>query len=164
MDNHSMRFRNLSRVVLAALSVTLPVKAVTTVTIKVTVLAPLSCVINDNKPIEVNFGEILTTRIDGINYRQQVRYTLNCPGAGSNAMKLQVHGTGASFDSTVLGTNKNGLGIALLLDDNKVAINNWLNFTYPTLPELWAVPVMQPDAILTGGKFSAGATMKVDYQ
>ncbi|CAI1772527.1 Minor fimbrial protein prsF precursor [Serratia quinivorans] len=135
-----------------------------TVTVKVTVVAPPPCVINDDRPIEVEFGDVMTTRVDGDNYKMPVNYMLSCPGAPSNAMKLQVKGTGAAFDSTVLQSNKADLGIELRQGDSKLAVNGWLNFTYPNKPELWAVPVKQRGATLTGGEFSAGATMEVAYQ
>ncbi|HHR6038868.1 TPA: fimbrial protein [Providencia alcalifaciens] len=135
-----------------------------TVTVRVTVLAPPPCVINDDRPIDVEFGDVMTTRVDGNNYKIPVNYTLSCTGSTSNAMKLQVKGTGATFDATVLQTNKTGLGIELQQDGGKLAVNKWLNFTYPNKPELWVVPVKQSGAILTGGEFSAGATMAVDYQ
>ncbi|MGF6191422.1 fimbrial protein [Serratia sp. 2723] len=153
---------------LAALLAALPLLAwavpSATVTVKVTVVAPPPCVINDDRPIDVEFGDVMTTRVDGDNYKMVVNYTLSCPGAPSNAMKLQVKGTGAAFDATVLQTNKTGLGIELRQGDSKLAVNGWLNFTYPNKPELWAVPVKQRGATLTGGEFSAGATMAVDYQ
>ncbi|CAI2019365.1 putative minor fimbrial subunit StfE [Serratia fonticola] len=140
--------------------------ATSTVTIKVTVSAPPPCVINDDRPIEVEFGEVMTTRVDGNNYRRNVNYTLKCTNASSNAMKLQVNGTGAGFDSQVLQTNKAGLGIALLQDERRLPINTgWINFTYPNQPVLVAVPVKQSNVKLDGGEFfSAGATMKVAYQ
>lgn len=135
-----------------------------TVTVKVTVLAPPPCVINDDRPIDVEFGDVMTTRVDGDNYKMPVNYTLSCTGGTTNAMKLQVKGTGAAFDATVLQTNQTGLGIELRQGDSKLAVNDWLNFTYPNKPELWAVPVKQRGATLKWGEFSAGATMAVDYQ
>ncbi|MDW5512097.1 fimbrial protein [Serratia proteamaculans] len=135
-----------------------------TVTVKVTVVAPPPCVINDDRPIDVEFGDVMTTRVDGDNYKMPVNYTLSCTGGTSNAMKLQVKGIGAAFDATVLQTNKAELGIELRQGDSKLAVNDWLNFTFPNKPELWAVPVKQRGATLTGGEFSAGATMAVDYQ
>lgn len=135
-----------------------------TVTVKVTVVAPPPCVINDDRPVEVEFGDVMTTRVDGDNYKMPVNYTLSCTGGTSNAMKLQVKGNGAAFDATVLKTNKTGLGIELRQGDGKLAVNSWLSFTYPNKPELWAVPVKQAGTTLTGGEFSAGATMAVDYQ
>ncbi|MFK3843845.1 MULTISPECIES: fimbrial protein [Serratia] len=150
----------------AALLLVLPsvTQAVTTVTVKVTVMAPPSCIINDERPIVVEFGEVMTTRVDGSNYRLPVTYTLDCKDAPSNAMKLQVQGAGADFDVEVLQTNQAGLGIELQQGDSKLPVNSWLNFTYPNKPELWAVPVKQGGVTLTGGEFTAGATMKVDYQ
>jgi len=138
--------------------------ASSTVTVTVTVVAPPPCVINDDRPIEVEFGDVMTTRVDGDNYKMAVNYTLSCPDAPSNAMKLQVRGTSAAFDATVLQTNKTGLGIELRQGDSKLAVNHWLNFTYPNKPELWAVPVKQRGATLMGGEFSAGATIAVAYQ
>lgn len=135
-----------------------------TVTVKVTVVAPPPCTINDERPIEVEFGDVMTTRVDGSNYKMPVNYTLSCSGALSNAMRLQVQGSGAPFDATVLQTNKTGLGIELRQGESKLAVNGWLNFTYPNKPELWAVPVKQSSVTLTGGEFTAGATMKVAYQ
>ncbi|MGQ1888420.1 fimbrial protein [Serratia marcescens] len=137
---------------------------IASITVKVTVVMPPPCVINDNRVIAVEFGDVLTTRVDGENYRKPVAYTLDCKGGSSNAIKLQVKGNGASFDGTVLRSDKVGLGIKLLQGENKLPINTWLNFTYPNQPELWAVPVKQNGMDLAGGKFTASATMKVDYQ
>lgn len=72
--------------------VQLSAEANTLVNVRVTVLSP-PCVINGGQPIEVNFGdEVMTTRIDGSNYRRPVNYTLTCNGQSSNALKLQVQG------------------------------------------------------------------------
>lgn len=152
--------------VLAGMLAALPMLAwaSSSITVKVTVLAPPPCVINDDRPIDVEFGDVMTTRVDGDNYKMPVNYTLSCTGGTTNAMKLQVKGTGAAFDATVLRTNQTGLGIELRQGDSKLAVNDWLNFTYPNKPELWAVPVKQRGATLKWGEFSAGATMAVDYQ
>lgn len=147
------------------LLISLPLLAVTTLTVKVTIVAPPPCVINDNSLIEVNFGnDVMTTRVDGSYKKMPVVYNVVCKNAPNNAMKIQVAGNGAGFDSEVLQTNKNDLGIALISNGNRLPVNSWLNFTYPNTPRLEAVPVKQPGATLTGGAFSAGATMKVEYQ
>ncbi|MGP0843280.1 fimbrial protein [Serratia sp. CY83965] len=139
--------------------------ASTTIKVTVTIVAPPPCVINNNNLIEVNFGnDVMTTRIDGSYKKQPVVYSLECKNAPNNAMKLQIQGTGAGFDSEVLQTNKDGLGVALLRNGSRQPINSWINFTYPTKPTLEAVPVKQAGATLRGGEFSAGATMKVEYQ
>ncbi|AOE97958.1 exotoxin [Serratia surfactantfaciens] len=140
-------------------------QAATTIKVTVTIVAPPPCVINNNNLIEVNFGnDVMTTRIDGSYKKQEVVYSVECKNAPNNAMKLQIQGTGAGFDSEVLRTDKEGLGIALLRNGNPQPINSWINFTYPNLPQFEAVPVKQAGATLSGGKFTAGATMKVEYQ
>lgn len=138
-------------------------QAVTNVTVKVTVTAP-PCTVNNNKAIEVNFGDVMTTRVDGAQYRKQVAYSLSCEGGAGKAMKLQVQGTAAGFDSGVLGTSVSALGIRLQNGNSNMPVNNWVNFTYPNKPALWAVPVKQSGVTLAGGQFSAAATLKVAYQ
>ncbi|HID9469481.1 TPA: fimbrial protein [Serratia liquefaciens] len=142
-----------------------PVRAATSIKVTVTIVAPPPCVINNNNLIEVNFGnDVMTTRIDGSYKKQSVLYSVECKNAPNNAMKMQIQGNSAVFDRDVLQTNKNDLGIALLRNGNREPINTWVNFTYPNLPKFEAVPVKQAGATLSGGAFSAGATMKVEYQ
>jgi type 1 fimbria pilin len=45
-----------------------------------------------------------------------------------------------------------------------VSVNDWLNFNWPYTPELRAAPVMSHANVLTGGAFSASATLYVEYQ
>ncbi len=140
-------------------------QAVTTIKVTVTIVAPPPCVINDNNLIEVNFGnDVMTTLIDGSYKKQPVVYSVECKNAPNNAMKMQIQGNSAVFDGDVLQTNKDDLGVALLRNGNRQPINTWVNFTYPNLPTFEAVPVKQAGATLSGGAFSAGATMKVEYQ
>lgn len=136
-----------------------------TINVTVTIVAPPPCVINGDNLIEVNFGnDVMTTRIDGSYKKMSVNYSVTCKGASSNAMKIQIQGTGAGFDSDVLKTNKGNLGIALLRNGNDQPINRWVKFTYPNLPKFEAVPVKKSGVKLNGGAFSAGATMMVEYQ
>ncbi|WP_426506275.1 fimbrial protein [Serratia proteamaculans] len=136
----------------------------TTVTVTVTIITP-TCEVNGNNLIEVDFGsDVLTTRIDGSYKKTPVPYSVECKNAPSTAMKLWIEGTGAAFDGKVLRTNQTDFGIAFLNAGIALPINSWLKFTYPKLPTLEAVPVKRNGAKLTGGAFSSGATMKVEYQ
>lgn len=133
------------------------------IALTVTIVAP-PCVINNNQAITVEFGDVMTTRVDGNNYRMPVNYTLSCPSGSPSAMRLSVEGTAASFSSSLLKTSNPALGIQLQTGTATFPVNFRLNFTYPNKPELWVLPVKQPGATLTGGEFTATATMKVDYQ
>ncbi|OWO85709.1 fimbrial protein [Photorhabdus luminescens] len=128
------------------------------------VIAPPPCVINNGNTIDVDFGDVMINRIDGVNYMQPVKYTVKCEKMPANAMKMMISGNTASFDRTVLQTNHSGLGIAVIHNGRKLPVNDWMKFSYPNFPELHAVPVKDMATALKGGDFGAGATMMVEYQ
>ena len=137
----------------------------TTLTVRASVVLSAPCVINGNKPIEIDFGDsVMTNRIDGVNFKEPVNYTLVCSGLKANALRLRIQGNAASFNHELLGTNKSGLGIALLHNDVRLPIGAFLDFSYPALPALYAVPVRQTGIKLIAGEFSAAATLEVVYQ
>lgn len=151
-------------VLLAAMQAEAGATKVTIVQITVTVVEPPKCVINENRPIEVDFGQVVTTRIDGNNYRVPVTYGLDCKGSQGATLAMSVSGGVTGFDSAALRTSVDGLGIRLYADDQLLAVNSGAhNFDYPNMPALYAVPVKQADARLGGGEFTAAATLEVGY-
>lgn len=138
-----------------------------TVKVSVTVVKPLPCIINGGRPIEVNFGdEVMTTRIDGYRYRVPIDFSFTCANPYKSAMRMQIRGGTANFGQGLLGTNRDSLGIAILRQQNgePLSLNSWLNFTYPNLVKLDAVPVKRAGVNLDTGEFTASATLRVDYQ
>lgn len=132
-----------------------------------TLVAPPPCVINSNQDINVDFGnDLLVGRVDGVNYEKAINYTLDCSVGASvtSAFKLQLQGSGAGFDSSVLNTSKSDLGLELRSGGVKLPVNTWINFNEPARPALTAVPVKNSVGTLTGGVFTASATLLVDYQ
>lgn len=153
-------------VMVALLNVAPPAQAVD-VYFSGTLVAPPPCVINANQDISVNFGDdLLVGRVDGVNYEQVIDYSLDCSAGASvtSAFKLQLQGNGAGFDSSVLNTSKTGLGLELRSGGAKLPVNSWINFNEPARPALTAVPVRNSVGTLTGGVFTASATLLVDYQ
>lgn len=135
------------------------------VTISGVVVAPPSCVINGGNTLTIPFGDdLMTTRIDGTAYRRAVPYTVTCTNVPSNAMTLELKGAGAAFEAGVLATNKTDMGIRLLVNGVNWPLNSTVKFTYPTLPGMEAVPVKRAGSTLTGGAFSAVATLVVAQQ
>lgn len=137
----------------------------TTVNFSVTVIDPPPCKINDGNDVSVDFGtEVLITRVNGENYKKPVPYNLTCvPEPSSNALKMQFSGQAAGFDSALATSNSN-LGIKLLQGDTVLPVNSWLNFTWPTTPQINAVLVKRPGSTLSPGAFTGVATMVVHYQ
>ncbi|WP_257017577.1 fimbrial protein [Serratia fonticola] len=154
----------LAGVLFSALLTSVPVSAMP-VNIRGTVILPPPCTINNNQTIWVDFGdEVMTTRIDGVNYKQTIAYSLSCDIQKSNDLKMRIQGGTAGFGTGLLGTNKGDLGIALYYGTQRLNINTWFNYTYPNQPVLYAVPVKRSGATLTGGEFTASATLLIDYQ
>lgn len=149
---------------MAGASMTVMAGRTATVTVKVTVVEVPPCTINGNRVIEVDFGDVIVPQIDGHRYLKPVNYSLECTGQLTNAMKLAIQGNPASFDNSALKTSVDGFGIAMRVNGQPLAINNWLNFVYPNKPVLEAVPVKRAGVELPGGEFSAGATLMVQYQ
>jgi type 1 fimbria pilin len=140
------------------------VAATTTLNITGTILLPPPCVINGDQEISVNFtDEVMTTKVDGINYRQPVIYTLSCTAASANTLKMQIRGINSGFANS-LQTSNTDLGIALSSDTLALPVNSWLNFNLPSQPALFATLVKRPGATLKAGVFTATATILVDYQ
>ncbi|MBK0089572.1 fimbrial protein [Erwinia sp. S59] len=136
----------------------------TTATVKVKVLAP-PCIVNGNRDIPIDFGnDIIISRIDSRIYERSIPYVLDCSAATSKALKMQLRGGGASFDTTVLGTSKANLAIELKSNGTKMAVNSWHNFTDPARPLLSAVLVKNRSGAVTGGTFTATSTLLVEYQ
>jgi type 1 fimbria pilin len=147
------------------LAVSQGVQAETSLTIRAVIIAPPPCVINGGSTLDVPFGnDLLTSRVDGVNYRRNVPYTVTCDSPFSNALTLELKGTVASFDSRVLSTRKADLGVKLFVNGADWPLNTAVNFTYPNFPVVQAVPVKRAGSKLTGGAFDAAATLVVDYQ
>lgn len=55
------------------------VQADVNLSIRAVIIAPPPCVINNGSTLDVPFGnDLLTSRIDGVNYRRGVPYTVTC--------------------------------------------------------------------------------------
>ncbi|WP_431224778.1 fimbrial protein [Serratia sp. L9] len=149
---------------LVSLGSVLPAQAVAVdVIFSGNLVVPPPCEINSDNAISVVFGnDMLTERVDGVNYEKTIAYTLDCNGATSTALKLQFQGAGTVFDASVLATSMPALGLELRSDGVKLPLNTWINFTDPTRPVLTAVPVKGNK--LNGGVFTATSTLVVDYQ
>ncbi|WP_338479774.1 fimbrial protein [Pseudomonas trivialis] len=141
------------------------VQANTNLIIRAVIIAPPPCVINGGGTLDVPFGnDLQTSRVDGVNYRRNVPYTVTCDSPFSNALTLELRGTGAAFDSRVLSTRKPDLGVKLFVNGGDWPLNTRVNFTHPNFPQVQAVPVKRAGSRLTGGAFDAAATLVVDYQ
>jgi len=154
---------------LLSLALCLPAKVFaaneTVLTIAGSIYAAIPCVINGNRPITAAFGDVQTASIDGHYKTITLDYGLSCPNARENALRMQVSGSKAGFDNTVLAIpSHNNLGVALKMDGNKMAVGDWFDFDAQKPPVLQAVLVKVKDADIKEGPFRSSATLLVDYR
>lgn len=125
------------------------------------------CKISNEQVIEVVFGNDLgVDKINGSNYKQPVKYTVDCaPGYEENNLAIVVDTTSpASFDSSAVQTNRTGLGIHILIDGVAATFAKRVVVSDPSVPpQIEAVPVQDAGIMLTEGAFEATMTLRIDY-
>lgn len=126
------------------------------------------CVVNNQNPIEVDFGEdVVISRIDGLNYKKtRILYSLLCTSLAKQGLKVTITGEPAAFNAGLLATSKPALGIQLLDESTPLTPGNSVAFNYNNgvTPELWAVLAVQNNTLPTAGSFDGSGTMVFEYQ
>lgn len=133
-----------------------------------TLRAPPPCSIDNGSTVEVDFGQrVGINKVDGVNYRQEVAYSINCesPGDLDWGMAMEIKGAATAFDrAAVQATGNPDLGIRLYQNGQPFTLNESINIDPTNRPKLEAVPVARPGAVLKEGAFVATATLQVSYQ
>ncbi|MFC0228832.1 fimbrial protein [Serratia aquatilis] len=120
------------------------------------------CVINNNGAINVPFGYVVTTQVDGTYKKQLVNYTLTCTATVPITMKISGAPSLFTYAGT-LQTSVSDLGIQLLEGTTPINLNTAWTFNPTAKPVLYAVPVKRSGSTLSAQAFTASATMTVDY-
>lgn len=139
-----------------------------TLNIRGRILEPAPCLITgsgSNGLISIEFGDnVRTDYIDGVNYAKSIEYSIHCTSNYNNALAIKIIGTPAEFGQGLLVTSVDNLAIKFNNSSTGFPVNTFLNFVYPSIPKLFAVPVVHPGIELRGQPFNATAIMQVYYQ
>ena len=127
------------------------------------------CTVNDNKPITVDFKDMIISEIDGVKYQEPIKFTLTCEDSADNpALKVRFeNNTGASFDNTLLRTSDIELGIRIDANGNKLNLGEWAPFKFNDLDsqlKLTATPVPSGRGGINDGLLTASALLTVEYE
>lgn len=122
-------------------------------------------------PVLIGFDEVAIQRIDGQSFRKDWLLKVSCDASlGSNVpVNIEYRGATSGFDQQALQTDKDGLAIRLYQVSNGqiVQLNTPYTFTVSSIGErqisLYAVPVKNPQVTLTAGRFTASATLALNY-
>lgn len=126
------------------------------------------CDVGGAGPIEVDFGEVGVTKIDGENYKKVFQVTFWCEDMNGAAVYLMYDGAPTNFDTKALQTNRQGLGVRLAYDTKIIPPKSGKEVFIPVggggaiLP-FSAVPVKADGVTLYEGPFTATATVEMRY-
>lgn len=135
------------------------------------------CQVNDDRVIEVDFGDISAVSLSDANNHRKVTVPLTCNYTQGDAY-VKITGTRLGGNTNVLATNLKNFGIALYQGDGvttKLILgdgqNNGQNaIGFPITQGLagntftfTAVPFQDGNSGLTAGAFNASANMSISY-
>ncbi|MBN6045338.1 fimbrial protein [Citrobacter sp. ku-bf4] len=124
------------------------------------------CTVSGDQEINVSFGNISVGKVNGIDNKQDIPYTVDCHGApDDSALNIQVSGVAEIFDDSAVTTSADGLGIQIQANGVPMKLNQPLKTTLGGLQSLVlsAVPVKDPAKVLSEQTFTATATLTADY-
>lgn len=134
-----------------------------------TLLARPTCTVSDKGArIDVRFGNLAISRIDGEHYRKSIPYQINCPGADTGSswrMSLTLKGNPAVFEPKALRSSVADLGIRVLLGGAELIPNvpRYIQIIPSAVPLLEAVPVKLTDSDLPSIDFTASALLLAEF-
>lgn len=137
-----------------------------------TLIIPPVCELGTTDPIIVSFGKVGVRKVDGVLFKKQVPYQLDCQGDLNQPwdVTLTFGGTlaGANFDNATLRANSplnNGkLGIQIQKDGVPLELNKPFAIATGSPPILSAVPVKRAGVDLIGDDFTATGTLTIAFQ
>ncbi|WP_272682510.1 fimbrial protein [Providencia sp. PROV120] len=122
------------------------------------------------QPIDIQFGDIGVSNVDGQNYLKNFSIDFECGDSLGDDVQLYIEygGVVAPFDSKALQTNTRGLGIRLSTQQGElIPPQSGMQITASSGDSatifLSAVPVKDPNVILLEGPFEAVGTVEIQY-
>jgi len=132
---------------------------------------PDKCVVNEGQLINVEFGEISGSNLDGKSYPQSIPVRFQCEGGsfedGTLNIKLAVSGTPAPFTNNAFKTDKTDLGIEIKHNGQLVIPNEF--YPVPNIGNggswnLVAAPLANGSKEIAEGEFNASATIVAAFE
>lgn len=127
-------------------------------------LVVVTCQVNQDKLVNISFGDVGVKKIDGVNYTMPIPFAVTCSnfyGQDNPGLTLSVSGTAADFNENAIATGVTGLGIQIMKNGVPLKLNTETEISYVSQPKLSAVPVKADGVELSAGDFHATATLVV---
>lgn len=127
-------------------------------------LVVVTCQVNQDKLVNVSFGDVGVKKIDGVNYTMPIPFAVTCSnlyGQENSGLTLSVSGTAVDFNENAIATGVTGLGIQIMKNGVPLKLNTETEISYDPQPTLTAVPVKADGVELSAGDFHATTTLVV---
>ncbi|MBH3423986.1 MULTISPECIES: fimbrial protein [Pseudomonas] len=129
---------------------------------------PVCAVSDKGRRIDVSFGNLAVSRIDGERYLKAIPYQISCPGAVIAApwrMLLTLKGIPTVFEPKAVQSSVPDLGIKIMLGGTELIPNlpRYIQIIPTTLPLLEAVPVKLAGSDLPSIDFNASALLLAEF-
>lgn len=129
---------------------------------------PLCTISDKGGRMDVRFGNIAISRVDGEHYRRAIPYQINCPGANPNTlwrMRLTLKGKHTDFEPKVVQSSVPDLGIKVLLGGTALTPDEprLIEISPSAMPLLEAVPVKRAGSELPSIAFTASALLLAEF-
>ncbi len=122
------------------------------------------CSINNGQAIEIDFGDVMTTRVQDEFYKEPINYTVSCKDGVQPKLNIFIEGISSAFDQRLLKTSVDNLAVLFKADTTDFPLRNKRNFNFANPIKLDAVLVKKSGTDLPAKSFTATATIKVEYQ
>ncbi|MEE4412060.1 MULTISPECIES: fimbrial protein [unclassified Serratia (in: enterobacteria)] len=125
------------------------------------------CSVNGGENLQVDFGEVIISEINGDNYKKYIAIPFNCEDKWPKVTVKHL-GLATSFDKAAVQTNIPDFGIRLIdVRDRLLPVNGDALIVFdggkPINYSLWAVPVKKNGSELPVGDFRGVSTLQFEY-
>lgn len=122
------------------------------------------CTINNGQTIEIDFGDVMTTRVQDEVYKEPIEYTVSCKDGIKPKLNIFIDGLSSSFDQGLLKTSVGNLAVRFTADSKDFPLRSKRSFNFANPAKLDAILVKKSGTDLPAKSFTAIATLKVEYQ
>lgn len=124
-----------------------------------------TCIVNDNREIDIQFGNVNITKVSTGQYILDIKYTLDCGNATDiNTVYMKIQAISEPWDDKAINTSADGLGVRILSDGTSMELNKDIKINIANQPVLQAQLVQKPDTTLSEQSFSAVGSLLVEYE
>lgn len=128
-------------------------------------IEPPSCQVNAGQDINIYFDKVGINKVDGNNYRKEINIPMDCISTNPWSLNLAITTNSvATFAAGTVQSNIDGLGMQILIDGSPIEFNRNFLINPEAPPKLEVVPLSENGIPLTEGKFTASATLTIQYQ